>query len=396
MQYRVNPRNGDRISALGYGCMRFPRNGSKIDQEKTEKLVRSAIELGINYFDTAYIYAGVEEALGKSLESAGLRDRVFIATKLPIYFCKASGDFDRLFNKQLERLRTDRVDYYLIHMLSDMSSWKRLEALGLAEWIAAQKKSGRIVNIGFSYHGGKNEFPRLIDCYDWDFTMIQYNYLDENSQAGREGLLYASGKGLPVFVMEPLRGGLLANELPDNAAKVFRKTDSERTLVEWGMRWVWDQPQVTMALSGMSTMEQLSQSADIAERSTADSLTSDEREVYARAVSEILARIKVACTGCAYCMPCPHGVDIPTCFSCYNELYSHSWYQGIKRYVMNTGFLSVEQSYASKCKKCGKCEKHCPQGIRISKELGRVSRKMEIIGLRTVTAAARRILKIVK
>lgn len=238
MLYRVNKKNNDNISVLGYGCMRLPKKGLKIDLEKTTILIKKAIELGIKYFDTAYVYSGSEEALGIILEKEKLRDKVKLATKLPIFMCKKEDDFDKLFSKQLERLKTDRIDYYLLHMLCDSDTFDKLKVLNIIEWIEKKKKEGSIKNIGFSYHGGKSEFKKLIDSYNWDFCMIQYNYLDEFNQAGKEGLHYAYKKGIPVFVMEPLRGGMLANGLPEKAKKEFNSINKNRTLVEWSLRWI--------------------------------------------------------------------------------------------------------------------------------------------------------------
>lgn len=221
MNYRLD-RYGNQISQLGYGCMRFTRKGNAIDYEKAEKEVLLAIQQGVNYFDTAYIYPGSEECLGRILEENKCRDRVFIATKLPQYIIRSSGAIDKTFREELSRLRTDHIDYYLMHMFTDYAEWEHLQSLGIEPWIARQKAEGRIRNIGFSYHGETEMFLKILDAYDWDFCQIQYNYLDEHTQAGRTGLQAAAKKGIPVIIMEPLRGGKLVN-LPEKAKDVLAR-----------------------------------------------------------------------------------------------------------------------------------------------------------------------------
>ncbi|MEE1243067.1 MAG: aldo/keto reductase, partial [Frisingicoccus sp.] len=220
MQYRSD-KYGNQISVLGYGCMRFTQKGGKFDLDKAGREVMAAYEAGVNYFDTAYVYSGNEAALGEILEKYGIRDKIYIATKLPHYLIRSDKAAERMFQEELKRLRTDYIDYYLMHMLTDVKTWERLKSLGIEEWIQEKKASGAMRQIGFSYHGNSEMFCKLIDAYDWDFCMIQYNYLDENSQAGRTGLQYAASKGIPVMIMEPLRGGRLVNNLPEKAKKLF-------------------------------------------------------------------------------------------------------------------------------------------------------------------------------
>ena len=223
MQYRTD-KYGNQISALGFGCMRFPRKGGKIDMQETEREILHAIEAGVNYFDTAYIYPGSEAALGEILQKNGLRDKVNIATKLPHYLIRSRDALDKYFDEHLARLRTDHVDYYLMHMMNDTGTWEKLKAMGIEEWLEQKKASGTIRQIGFSYHGNSDMFCKVVDAYDWDFTQIQYNYLDEHSQAGRKGLKYAAEKGIPIVIMEPLRGGSLVNSLPAQARRLFAAT----------------------------------------------------------------------------------------------------------------------------------------------------------------------------
>lgn len=376
MQYRENKRTGEKLSVLGFGCMRFPRKGSGIDQEETERQIRKAVSEGVNYFDTAYVYPGSEEVLGRILQKNGLREQVKIATKLPHYLIKEEANLDKYFNQQCERLQTNVIDYYLMHMLPDVKVWERLKALGIEEWIRKKKERGAIRNIGFSYHGGTESFLKLIDAYDWDFCQIQYNYLDENSQAGKRGLKAAAEKGLPVIIMEPLRGGRLANGLPEKAVEVFAGARVKRSPAEWALRWLWNQEEVTVVLSGMNSMEMLLENAGAASEAKAGEFTGEEKALFEAAVRAINDRVKVGCTGCGYCMPCPAGVDIPGVFRCYNARYLDGFVSGMREYLMCTT-MKRERSNASLCKKCGKCESHCPQGIAIRKELENVKRAME-------------------
>ncbi|MCI8299251.1 MAG: aldo/keto reductase [Lachnospiraceae bacterium] len=375
MLYRTNPKNQKELSILGYGCLRYTKKGTGIDQSKAEEEMRIAIEHGVNYFDTAYTYGGSEVCLGKFL-AKGYRDKVNIATKLPHYYVKETGDLERYFTEQLSRLQTDHIEYYLMHMLNDTDAWERLNKLGLTEWIAEKKRRGQIENIGFSFHGSTDNFLKILDVYDWDFCQIQYNYLDEHSQAGRRGLKRAHEKGMPVIIMEPLRGGRLVQGLPKAAVKLLEKEEPKRSPAEWGLRWLWDQPEVTVVLSGMNDSAQVEENVRIASEAQAGCMSAHDAEVINRLKTEINRCMKVPCTGCSYCMPCPAGVDIPGCFSAYNIRYTDSWYQGMKTYIMCTT-LKTNPTNASKCLKCGKCEQHCPQNISIRKELEQVKKHME-------------------
>ena len=391
MQYRKD-RYGNDISILGMGCMRFTTSGGKIDLDKAEEEVRASIEGGINYFDTAYIYPGNETAFGEILERLQMRDRVNIATKLPHYLLKKSEDFDRYFDEQLARLRTDHVDYYLMHMLTDADTWKRLCDMGIREWIRKKKEAGQIRQIGFSYHGGTENFCKLVDAYDWEFCQIQYNYQDEFSQAGVKGLKYASSKGLPVIIMEPLRGGRLANKLPKDALRIIEQYPVKFSPAEWGFRWLWNQPEVTCVLSGMNSMEMLEENLHAADGIETGSLTEEEFDVYKKIVDSIHANIKIPCTGCRYCMPCPKGVDIPGCFSAYNNRTASGLYIGLREYMMCT-VLRKNYTGVSNCVQCGKCEQHCPQGIEIRKELKYIKRRFEILPLKIIYKIAPKIMK---
>ena len=373
MNYRYD-RYGNPLSILGYGCMRFPQKMGRIDMDATEKQILLAIDGGVNYFDTAYIYPGSEAALGQILEKNGLREKVHIATKLPHYLIKNREGLDKLFAEELKRLRTDYVDYYLMHMLTDTATWDRLKELGIEQWLEEKKRSGAIRQVGFSYHGNSETFCALVDAYDWDFTQIQYNYMDEHSQAGRRGLYHAAAKGIPVIIMEPLRGGKLVNRLPEAAKKLFAKTES--TPAQWAFRWLWDQKEVTVVLSGMNSEEMIRENMETASAVTASALTVHDQAMLKQVVAAINAKMKVGCTGCGYCMPCPKGVDIPGTFAAYNRRYTEGKFAGLKEYFMCTT-LRTNSTAASNCIGCGKCEKHCPQGIAIRAELKNASKALE-------------------
>lgn len=375
MKYRSD-KYGNQISVLGYGCMRFTTKGMKIDFEKAEKEVMAAFDAGVNYYDTAYIYPGSEAFLGEVLEKNNIRDKVNIATKLPHNLIKAEDSMDKYFDEELKRLRTDHVDYYLMHMLNDIKSWERLKSLGIEEWIKEKKASGQIRQIGFSYHGNSDMFCKIIDSYDWDFCQIQYNYLDEHSQAGRTGLNHAAAKGIPVIIMEPLRGGRLVNNLPEKAQKLFEKYEVKRTPAEWAFRWLWNQKEVTCVLSGMNSLEMIEENVKTASSSEVGELTEKDEELLKQVVAAINEKIKVPCTGCRYCMPCPQKVDIPGTFSAYNKKYTDGKFTALKEYLMCTA-MRKDSTAASNCIECGKCEQHCPQNIEIRKELKKAKKELE-------------------
>ena len=391
MQYRKD-RYGNDISILGFGCMRFTTVAGKIDLKKAEKEIMAAMDAGVNYFDTAYIYPGSEAALGEILQRNSARDKVFIATKLPQYLLKNRDSAEKYFAEQLRRLRTDHVDYYLMHMLTDIKTWERLKALGIVEWLEEKKKSGAIRQVGFSYHGNSDMFCQLVDGYDWDFCQIQYNYLDEHSQAGATGLHYAAGKGLPVIIMEPLRGGKLVKNLPPTAVKRFREYGVQRSPAEWAFRWLWNQGEVTCVLSGMNSVEMVQENCRAASEVKIGEFGEEEKALLRDVVAAINEKTKVGCTGCRYCMPCPQGVDIPGTFAVYNRYYSDGAFAGLKEFYMCT-VLRKDSTSPSKCVGCGKCEAHCPQAIPIREQLNNARKKMETPGFRLVSRAAKMIMK---
>lgn len=375
MNYRTD-KYGNQLSILGFGCMRFQQKMGKIDIAEAEREIMAAYNAGVNYYDTAYIYPGSEAAIGEIFERNGIREKIYIATKLPHYLVKSIKDVDRIFNEELKRLRTNYIDYYLMHMLADVDTWERLKSIGIIDWLKEKQSKGIIRQVGFSYHGNTDMFCHLVDAYNWDFCQIQYNYMDEHSQAGRNGLQYANQCGLPVIIMEPLRGGKLAKDLPNTALEVFHNHQPVRTPVQWALRWLWNQPEVTVVLSGMNSMEQVYDNVNTASTVSVGELTVQDEAMLAKVVDALNDKIKVRCTGCSYCMPCPKGVDIPGCFAAYNRAAADSKFWGLVEYIKCTT-LRKKPTSASNCVECGLCEKHCPQHIEIRKELKNVKKNLE-------------------
>ncbi|MBO5556546.1 MAG: aldo/keto reductase [Oscillospiraceae bacterium] len=374
MQYRTD-RNGTALSILGYGCMRFTRKGGGIDLDKAEQELLAAYRAGVNYFDTAYIYPGSEAALGEIFQRNQLRDKIHIATKLPQYLIGSRASLEKTFAEQLRRLRTDYVDYYLMHHMTDSAMWEKLKAMGILDWIREKKEAGTIRNIGFSYHGNTENFLAILDGYDWDFCQIQYNYLDEVAQAGKIGLRAAAARGIPVMIMEPLRGGKLVNMLPEAARKAMRDSGRYWSAAEWGLRWLYDQPEVTVVLSGMNSLEMVEANCRTASEAQAGTLTAADFETLETVKRAIREKEKVGCTGCRYCMPCPRGVDIPGIFRCYNTMFTESKREGRSQFF-HTVALTKEPAFASQCIRCGKCEQHCPQGLPIRDKLQEADRAL--------------------
>jgi predicted aldo/keto reductase-like oxidoreductase len=388
MQYRLDKKSGNKLSILGFGCMRFSKNVvGATDLKKAQGLVARAVGAGVNYFDTAWLYPGNEEALGVVLENLGCRNKVFIATKLPIALCRSAGDFDKYFKQELERLRTDYVDYYLLHMLTDTVFWERLKAMGIEEWIAAKKKEGKIRQMGFSFHGNQNEFLKLLEVYPWDFCQIQYNYSDENFQAGRIGLKKAA-ETMPVIIMEPLLGGKLAKP-PKDVADIFNKANPDRSPAAWALNRIWEQEEPAVVLSGMNEDFQLEENLALADTAVPGMLTDAERETYGKVKDAFDKAFIIRCTGCHYCMPCPKGVNIPGAFSAYNASYSMGWYVAAKAHVTSIGVTAVKTGSVWNCVKCGKCEGHCPQKLPIIKSLQAARRRLEPFWLHGIIGAFR-------
>jgi len=397
MLYRRMPKNGDELSILGFGCMRLPLKDGKIDESRAIDQIRYAIDQGVNYVDTAWPYHGGESEilLGKALAD-GYRNRVKLATKLPSWMIKSREDMDRYLAAQLKKLGTDRVDYYLLHALNG-ASWDNLEPLGVLEFLDQAKKEGRIVNPGFSFHGLAEDFTRIVDAYPWVCCQIQYNYLDEEYQAGTKGLQYAAAKGLGVIVMEPLRGGNLGVSTPPAVMAIWNEAKVRRTPAEWALRWIWNRPEVTVILSGMNEEAHIKENLSIANTARANTLTKEELDLVERAGRTYRELMHVGCTGCGYCMPCPSEVMIPICFEEYNRMYLFGAGEEVKsRYAvrMSGELADGRPGYASQCVACGECLDKCPQHILIPDMLAHVAEEMEGPKLTERLAAARLILKI--
>jgi uncharacterized protein len=383
MQYRTVPKNGDKLSALGFGAMRLPTRRMSIDEERATKQIRSAIDAGVNYIDTAVPYHGGESErfLGRCLQD-GYREKVKIATKLPPQNVNTREDMDRILGIQLRKLKTDHIDYYLLHGIEG-TQWKRLYDLGVLDFLDKAKADGRIKNAGFSFHGDRKAFKEIIDAYDWTFCQIQYNYLDETNQAGTEGLQYAARKNIAIMVMEPLRGGMLAGKLPAAVQQIFDRAPVKRTPAEWALRWVWNHPEVTVVLSGMNDETHIAENLRVCQTAFPNAMSEAELATVADVVSTYRGLVPVGCTGCAYCMPCPFGVNIPMCFSLYNDYHigANSIMTRGMYGAMLMGGVMPGKADASLCRQCGKCAKACPQHIAIPDELAKVNRTLG--GLRT-------------
>ena len=382
MLYRKYGKTNEEVSVLGFGCMRLPIIGddpTNIDADKAIPMIRYAIDAGVNYVDTAYPYHGTgfmqggasEPFVAKALKD-GYREKVNLATKLPSWLIKTRGDMDRYLNEQLERLETDVIDFYLVHSLN-AGVWPVVKEAGIKEFLDQALKDGRIRYAGFSFHDEGGLFKEIVDYYDWSFCQIQYNYLDEEYQAGKEGLEYAAKKGLGIVIMEPLRGGNLVH-LPKAAQAVMDRADIKRTPAEWALRWVWDHPEVSVVLSGMTTMDQVVENIKVAREAQANSLTAKEVAIIDEVKRIFTERIRVNCTACSYCMPCPVGINIPGCFATYND---HWVFDGTPAAKERYAIWSKIATPASKCVECGKCESHCPQSIAIRKELKDVAALFE-------------------
>ena len=363
MNYRELGNTGEKVSLLGFGLMRLPvidGDIGKIDVVKSLEMVQFAVDKGVNYLDTAYPYhKGESENFTGTLWEHIDRDKMYLASKLPSWYIKEPADLDKYFNEQLEKMKTDRIDFYLLHALNK-HHWENLKKQGTLEWLAAKKKSGLIKHIGFSFHDSFNVFEDIITSYDWEFCQVQYNYLDKKFQAGERGVDLAKSRGIGVIGMEPLRGGLLAKQPPKEVAEVIKSSAYQGSQVNLSLRWVWQQEGIDMLLSGMSTLDHVKENVAIASESKLE-LSNEEENLVVLLDQAYNSRIKVPCTACNYCMPCPQGVAIPGVFHLYNTANifdDHNW--GIKSYP----FIN-KNNQADKCVKCGICETKCPQQIKI-------------------------------
>jgi predicted aldo/keto reductase-like oxidoreductase len=371
------------VPVLGFGCMRLPLavHGNAlaqfdpkipIDENQVAQMIEYALEQGIDYFDTAYMYHGgkSEELLGRFLPP--VRDRVMLTTKLPCRFVQTADDFEKILSTQLMRLQTDYLDFYLMHGL-DAASWERMCRLGVMGFIEKIVADGRARHVGFSFHDGTAAFKKIIDAYDWSLCQIQYNYLDEDFQAGREGLAYAAQKGVGVVVMEPLRGGRLVQHIPHDIQTLWDQAPVKRSPVEWALCWVWNHPEVSMVLSGMSTMDQVRENIHFARNARANSLSQEEIDLVGRVAQTYRERLAVSCTACAYCMPCPNGVNIPFNLSLYNDF---KLFEPPDLPLAFYNHLMAADQRANNCIQCGECEEKCPQHIAIADTLEEVHKAL--------------------
>jgi hypothetical protein len=377
MQYRKIEKNGDEISALGYGAMRLPTKNGMIDKERAKKQIYYAIDHGVNIIDTAFPYHGgaSESFLGEILKD-GYREKVKLCTKMPSWSISKYEDTEKYLEIQLEKLQTDYIDYYLIHNMS-MASFKKLKGLGVLKFLEDAKRKGKINNIGFSFHADLDSFKQIVDSYKWDVCLIQYNYLDEKNQAGTEGLKYAHSKGISIFIMEPLKGGVLGGKVPDKALEIWEESETARSPADWAIRWVLNHPQVTCVFSGMNHEDHVEENLKVSNEALPDSLTEDELKLYEQVKEVYRDLMKVDCTGCGYCMPCPRGVDIPRCFNFYNQKYMFNTSQSFDYLGMLGGVFTGQEAYAGLCNDCKRCIRACPQDLEIPELLNDVSRELE-------------------
>ncbi|WPX08337.1 aldo/keto reductase [Anaerocellum danielii] len=371
MKYRPFGKTDFMVSALGFGAMRFPildSDYSKIDEDKAIEMLHFAIDNGINYIDTAYVYHGgnSEVVVGKALKG-GYRERVRIATKLPVWQVNNLDDAERILDEQLKRLDTSYIDFYLLHALNK-NHWKKLKEMDIFKWVEKVLYEGKIKYIGFSFHDDLATFKEIVDSYNWTFCQIQYNILNRNYQAGEEGLKYAASKGLAVVIMEPLLGGRLAKEPPQEIRQLWDEAAVKRTPVEWALAWLWNQKEVSVVLSGMSTLEQVKQNIEYASKYEVGSLTTEELELVEKVAQKYNELRRVNCTECKYCMPCPQGVDIPWNFSIYNQAGMYNMFEEMKN-----DYLKKEKERAENCIECGVCETKCPQNLPIRELLKEVA-----------------------
>ena len=376
MRYRKLGKTNLEASILGFGAMRLPMIGDPgglagfdpkipIDEARADKMVQYALDKGVNYFDTAYAYHGgrSETYIGKILHP--VRNKVLIASKLPVWNIQKTEDFESIFQEQLGKIQTDYLDVYLVHSLNSIH-WEKMKRFGVLEFLDKLKADGRIRAAGFSFHDEIKVFKRIVDGYDWDITQIQYNYYDQDYQAGREGLRYAAERNIGVIIMEALRGGKLVSRIPDAVQKIWNSAAVRRTPAEWGMRWVWNHPEAAVVLTGASSLDQIKENIDMIKDAEPNSLTAEELALFDRARGVYRSKLKVDCTSCAYCMPCPNGVDIPSNFQLYNDIFLFDDREFSPFFYKN---LMDESQRAASCIECGVCSEKCPQKIDIVREL---------------------------
>jgi predicted aldo/keto reductase-like oxidoreductase len=378
MLYRKLGKTNESVSILGIGCMRLPildGNMAKIDEEKATTMIRYAIDHGVNYLDTAWSYhsavmgqKGESEPFAGRVLKDGYREKVKIATKLPAWLVYSRKDMEDFLDSQRERLQTESIDFYLIHSLGD-AIWKRMKALGIDDFLEKAIADGKIRYAGFSFHDNPDLFREIVDAYDWSFCQIQYNLLDENYQAGKAGMQYAANKGLGIIAMEPLRGGKLAKGVPDEMMETYKNVHPDRTPAQWALKWVWNHPEIGIVLSGMNCLDDVIRNLEASEGSFPESLRPEEMTALNKVKSLYGNKIKVNCTTCSYCMPCPSGVNIPGNFGYYNDYFMFSSKGAREATVKLYNIFINPDNRPQACTECGQCEEKCPQGISIIEEL---------------------------
>ena len=385
MQYRQMPNGTDKLSALGFGCMRLPTRfggpaSAAIDKEKAVELIRSAIDSGVNYLDTAWPYhmGASESFLGASVLTDGYREKVFLATKLPCFFIRKAESMQSIFDRQLSKLNTEYIDYYLAHSL-DGKTWAAMKALGIIEFMDKIKAEGKVRYMGFSFHGKKEDFMQIVDDYAWDFVQVQYNIIDEHFQAGIEGIRYAAKKGMGVIVMEPMRGGTLVGKIPSEVKRIYDTSGRKRSAADWAFRWIYNNPDVTVVLSGMGTKAQVEENVQIASESFPNGMDENELAVVEKVKETYHRLLTVGCTGCAYCMPCPAGIDIPAALKNLNNFYMFDKLMARFDHMRFAGVNSQDgrAHWTNACIDCGKCEEKCPQGVPVRQTFLKVQKELE-------------------
>ena len=399
MQYRTMPKSEDKLSVLGFGCMRLPsRSGnpmiSPVDPAEAKKQIVHAIENGLNYLDTAWPYhrGDSERFLGQHIVPE-YRDKVYIATKLPCFSIGSRKKMDEVFGKQLQKLQTDYIDYYLMHSL-DGANWDKMVSLGAVDFMDEIRRDKKVRHIGFSFHGDQADFIRIVDDYDWDFVQVQMNILDENFQAGMKGIRYAAGKNMGVIAMEPLRGGALVGKMPHDVKKVYDHASVRRSAADWAFSWLYNMPEVTLVLSGMNDMAHIDENLAVADKARPGMLSKQELGIVHAARDAFRGAMAISCTGCAYCMPCPQGINIPGALKNLNDFHMFGKFAARVAHWQHTGMRTEDGTprWAGTCTECGACEKQCPQNLQIIDALKQVDKKLEGPFGKIVSAAGRRVI----
>ncbi|OON95459.1 MAG: hypothetical protein ATN36_08155 [Epulopiscium sp. Nele67-Bin005] len=396
MQYRELKKTGEKISVLGYGGMRFPQKNGKIDVNLTKAQMLYAIDHGVNYLDTAWLYhKGTSESfLGEHILKNGYREKVNIATKLPCPLINKPSQFDEYFSKQRAKLQVEVIDFYLLHALDGLI-FDKMVNMGIFNFLEKLKKEKKVRYIGFSYHGNAEDFIRIIDSYDWDFAQVQFNIIDETFQAGINGIRYAYSKDISVFVMEPLRGGTLVGKLPKPVERLYASAPVQHDAADWALRWILNHKEVTMLMSGMNDITHIKNNIQTASTSFAGGLTKEERIIIKKVRHIYNKMLTVKCTGCGYCMPCPAQINIPNAFKALNDKNMFGGYRSNVDYMLQAGIQTKDGKahWASSCLHCGKCERACPQFLPVQEDLKKVTAKFENVDAKVISKLGRIILK---